>query len=257
VPPVTNLSARDLEAVLGVVAEASAADGETPFELSLLDRFAKLVRADHAGYYEYLSDNGRSVFQVESDGIWDEEDVGEWRARVGGYLPHWPLNDGCLCRYAAPVRLSDFVSESAKRRNAWYVEVMRPRSWEHECKVLLPNSTMPGLEGNTRGFFFVRERGRRDFDERDRVVLTVLRSQLALIRDRWERRRRPPGLTIREAEIAGLLREGMTNQEIADRLVISTGTVRTHLENIFEKLEVHTRTAAVARAFGQAQLHDA
>jgi DNA-binding CsgD family transcriptional regulator len=33
-------------------------------------------------------------------------------------------------------------------------------------------------------------------------------------------------------------------------LGIAAGTVRTHLENIFEKLDVHTRTAAVARAFG-------
>jgi DNA-binding CsgD family transcriptional regulator len=241
--------------VLGLVAEAAAADGQTPFELPLIERLARLVAADHAGYYEYTLP-GRPVFQIESSGICDEEAVEEWNCRVGEYMPYWPLHDGRLSVFRTAVNFSDFVGERAKRRNPWYTEVMRPRSQEHECKLLLPDPA-PDLDCNARGFFFVREPGRKDFDERDRAVLTVLRSQLALIRDRWERRRRPPGLTVREAEIAYLLREGLTNQEIADRLVISTGTVRTHLENIFEKLGVHTRTAAVARAFGLADPLDA
>jgi ATP/maltotriose-dependent transcriptional regulator MalT len=49
--------------------------------------------------------------------------------------------------------------------------------------------------------------------------------------------------------VLSLVREGLTNAEIAQRLVVSTTTVRSHLEKIFEKLGVHTRTAAVARAF--------
>lgn len=54
-------------------------------------------------------------------------------------------------------------------------------------------------------------------------------------------------LTPREREVVVLVAEGMTNAEIARRLWISPGTVRRHLENVFEKLELHTRTAAVAR----------
>jgi RNA polymerase sigma factor (sigma-70 family) len=55
-------------------------------------------------------------------------------------------------------------------------------------------------------------------------------------------------LTEREREVFDLLARGMTNKEIADALVITTNTVKRHLKAIFEKLEVHTRSAAAAKA---------
>ena len=54
-------------------------------------------------------------------------------------------------------------------------------------------------------------------------------------------------LTPREREVLALVADGKTNAEIARQLWISPGTVRRHLENVFAKLGVHTRTAAVAR----------
>lgn len=53
-------------------------------------------------------------------------------------------------------------------------------------------------------------------------------------------------LTDREREIVGLVAAGKTNAEIAEAIWISPGTVRKHLENVYEKLGVHSRTAAVA-----------
>jgi DNA-binding CsgD family transcriptional regulator len=44
---------------------------------------------------------------------------------------------------------------------------------------------------------------------------------------------------------------GKTNEEIAALLVVSAHTIRKHLENTYDKLGVHTRTAAVNRAFAQ------
>jgi DNA-binding NarL/FixJ family response regulator len=52
----------------------------------------------------------------------------------------------------------------------------------------------------------------------------------------------PPALlTRREREIAGLIAEGLTSREIADRLVISVRTVETHTEHILAKLGVRSR----------------
>lgn len=57
-------------------------------------------------------------------------------------------------------------------------------------------------------------------------------------------------LTAREREVLELLAKGMTNKEIAEALFITPNTVKRHLKAIFEKLEVHTRSAAAARAVG-------
>ncbi len=58
----------------------------------------------------------------------------------------------------------------------------------------------------------------------------------------------PGGLTTREAEVLGLVAEGLTNRQIAEALVLSQNTVIRHVANIFAKLGVNSRAAAVARA---------
>jgi DNA-binding NarL/FixJ family response regulator len=57
-----------------------------------------------------------------------------------------------------------------------------------------------------------------------------------------------PELTDREAEILGLIAQGHTNEEIAGQLVLSLKTVRNHVSNIFNKLQVADRAQAVLRA---------
>lgn len=60
----------------------------------------------------------------------------------------------------------------------------------------------------------------------------------------------PAGLTAREVEVLRLLVSGHTNSKLAKRMHVSSKTVEHHVSAILDKLDVHTRTEAVAAAFG-------
>jgi two-component system, NarL family, response regulator len=62
-------------------------------------------------------------------------------------------------------------------------------------------------------------------------------------------------LTAREVQVLELLRTGMRNRDIADALRITEETARTHIKNIFGKLNVHDRTAALAEAVRRGLVH--
>jgi DNA-binding NarL/FixJ family response regulator len=56
-----------------------------------------------------------------------------------------------------------------------------------------------------------------------------------------------PSLTPQEQIVAGLVCQGLTNQQVAHRLVLSVKTVGYHLNNVYTKLDVHSRTQLVGR----------
>jgi LuxR family maltose regulon positive regulatory protein len=57
-------------------------------------------------------------------------------------------------------------------------------------------------------------------------------------------------LSERELEVLALIASGASNRQIADRLVIAPGTVKRHINHIYDKLDVGSRTQAIARAHG-------
>ena len=56
------------------------------------------------------------------------------------------------------------------------------------------------------------------------------------------------GISKREYEVLELMAQGLSNQEIADKLFVSLNTIKTHSSNIFMKLDARRRTQAVRRA---------
>jgi DNA-binding CsgD family transcriptional regulator len=235
----TIFSHRDVYGVLAVLSEAARGDETEPFGTGVIEELLRLIPSDHAGYFEY-DFASRATHCVELPVV--PLTVG--RETLDAMCKWMPLSDQTLGRSPIPLKTSDLVTSRELRGNPFYTSVLRPEGIEYELKVWLPAPA-----GAAYAFFFERGRGRHDFDDRDRGLLALLRPHLAAIRDRW-RDSRLFNLTDRETEVLRLVARGLTNHEIADSLVISSGTVRTHLEHAFDKLGVHTRTGAVARAFG-------
>ncbi len=112
---------------------------------------------------------------------------------------------------------------------------------------------------------FVFNRSGRDFSDRERARLEVVRPHLGNLyrlsdevhgaRAAWGVPSAAPSgapearLTAREQEVLGWLAAGKCDRDIADILGISARTVHKHLQRIYEKLGVESRTAAVSRAY--------
>ena len=249
--PVTA-SERDLRTLAGIVSEHRAdlpAQGGLP--PSLLADLVGQIRCDIVSFEG--SDSRRQAVWfwqvIPTIGMPGREDL----ERV-----HWEQYWDCKpCSYAdrtgdlrSVVTIADFYSARQWRSTRMYCDYHRPFGMKHELQLCLPEAPGPTAgPGRTVRLYFGRGPG-PDFSERDRALLTLLRPHLHQAYLDAERRRHPvPQLTPRHWDLLKLVAAGRTNAQIARRLGISEGTVGTHLENIYTRLNVSSRTAAVTRAF--------
>jgi len=211
----------------------------------VLEHASDLVRCDVLSFVEFDDERRISYFD-QSLTVENIEDGDELDAFWNNY---WDDLSCCYPTVSGDIRtittVSDFYTSREMHETGMYVEYLGPLGLEHEAMVCL---SAPA--GRSRRLLFSRERGSPDFDDRDRLLLSLLRPHLNELYQELESRRRPqPDLTPRQWELMRLVAAGHSNAEIAKALVVSTTTVRKHLENIFDRLGVTSRTGAVARVF--------
>lgn len=137
----------------------------------------------------------------------------------------------------------DFYSDRQWHSTGMYTQVLHPAGVEKE--LLIPLPAPPGI---ARRLVFFRGPG-RPFTDGERDAAILLQPHITWALRRQGRLRATRLLTARQATILRLVAAGHDNAAIARRLGLSRGTVRTHLENIYARLGVSSRTAAVAQAF--------
>lgn len=77
----------------------------------------------------------------------------------------------------------------------------------------------------------------------------IARQIMAFLRPDFKQEEQYSSLTPREKEILTLVAMGVTTEVIGEKLFISAQTVRNHIKNIYEKLQVHSRAQMVAKAY--------
>jgi DNA-binding CsgD family transcriptional regulator len=250
---------RDLSALVGIISEdrpdVPAAEGLPP---SLLADLMDQIRCDVIAFGGF--DSGQQeTWAVQSLRDGDKVVVADTAPVNWAHYWHcqpcsYPDRTGDL---RSIVKIADFYSARQWHSIGTRCGINRPLGFEHNLMLTLPTTPalLPGPARTMRLFFF-RGPG-SDFAERDRALLTLLRPHLHQAYLDAERRRHPGGrLTPRQQDLLHLVAAGHTNTQIARRLGLSESTVRTHLENIFRRLQVSSRAAAVTRALPDRALLD-
>jgi len=240
-----RLHRRDYDAVLTFLEEAHAVEAPVPFTPQLLDRLASLTHCEGATFFEYAP--GTNVITVyvpcsTEEVRWRDADHGWWTCTRTVELGRRKA------RSTEQIVLADVFPRRLRVQPDF-----NPNYGEHgvadEIHVCLDHD-----RGWTSQLGVFRT---RDFGERERSIMRLLQPHLeALYRAATFRRRLGVAgdaaqlLTARENQVMKQVAIGLTNAEIARVLMIEASTVRKHLEHVFEKLGVGSRTAAVAKLRG-------
>lgn len=238
----------DVRALLGVVHECRPAADDDIFYADVLTGLRELIPCDDISFQlmDVAEQRLRLLF-VTDDGVQREESVGMTDEFTQAFWQQFWEEDGC----AGPLTTGDYSTLLHQ------AERSRTRAWANSPlgsvygalgitdEVLVPMTPLGGVD---RRLLLFRTGGSPDFSEREKAMLALIRPHLAELHARRDRELRgEPHLTPRQWEVLRRVATGASNSQIARSLGLSDATVRKHLENVFLRLGVQSRTEALAR----------
>lgn len=234
----------DLAGVLQAVGALRRARGGEGFALldpGVIDGLLQVVPADEVTFCD-LDLRARYSAVVELLPIQAAEEAhGEFWAHF------WDTLTACYTERFGRLRVEvmttgDFYSDRQWHSTGMYTECLGPSGVDKSLVMPLP--APPGI---ARRLVFFRRPGRRAFGEDDRSGAVLLQPHIGDVLRLQGRLAAARLVTAREHEVLRLVAAGHDNTAIARQLGLSPATVRKHLENAFGRLEVTSRTAAVAK----------
>jgi DNA-binding CsgD family transcriptional regulator len=238
----------DIHALLGVFDRCQpAADDDIVYADVLTGLRALIPCQDITFQLMDVAEQRLELLFVNEDGVQRQELVGTTNDFTRVFWQQFWEEDGC----AGPVATGDYATL------LHHAEVTRTRDYAHmplgsafgalgvSDRVMVP---LTPLRGTDRRLLLFRDPDSPDFSEREKAMLALVRPHVAELHARRDRELRGvPNLTPRQWEVLRQVATGAGNTQIARTLGLSEATVRKHLENVFLRLGVQSRTEALAR----------
>jgi DNA-binding CsgD family transcriptional regulator len=238
----------DIRALLGVLDRCQPAADDDIFYAEVLTGLRDLVPcADITFQLMDVAEQRLRLLSVSDDGVLREETVGAADEFSRVFWQEFWEEDGC----AGPLATGDYSTL------LHHAEISRTRAYANsplgsafgalgvKDEILVP---MTPLGGTDRRLLLFRGDESPDFSEREKAMLALARPRIAELHTRRDRELRgEPHLTPRQWEVLRQVATGASNTQIARTLGLSDATVRKHLENVFLRLGVQSRTEALAR----------
>jgi DNA-binding CsgD family transcriptional regulator len=238
----------DVRALLDVFNRCEPAADDDIFYADVLMGVRELIPCDDISFQ--LMDPAEQRLQllfVTDDGVHREETIGRTNEFLDVFWREFWEEDGC----AGPLVTGDYSTL------LHHAETSRTRAYANsplgsafgalgvKDEVLVPMTPLGGID---RRLLLFRDDGAPDFSEREKAMLALARPHIAELHARRDRELRgEPNLTPRQWEVLRQVAKGSSNTQIARALGVSEATVRKHLENVFLRLGVQSRTEAIAR----------
>jgi DNA-binding CsgD family transcriptional regulator len=241
------LTDRDVRDLLAVLERSNSAGEGDFFYTDVLQGLRELIPCDDITFQLMdVSEQRLRTQCLSDDGVQRDETVGAEDDFTQMFWQEFWNDDGCAFGqrtgdFATVLRHSDYWTERD------YADTPLGSMFAAEGIRHYVQVPMTPLGLTDRRLLLFRTAG-PDFTERELMMLRLARPHLAELHVRRDRELRgEPNLTSRQWEILRRVASGASNTQIARSLGVSEATVRKHLENIFLRLHVESRTGAVAR----------
>jgi len=238
----------DIRALLEVFERCQPAAEDDIFYADVLTGLRELIPCQEITFQLMdVAEQRLKVLFVGDEGVQRDETVGMTNEFTTLFWQEFWEEDGC----ASTVTTGDYCTllhhaeTSRTRAEANSAMGSLYASLGIKDEILVPMTPMGGTD---RRLLLNRGEDSPDFSEREKAMLALARPRIAELHTRRDRELRgEPHLTPRQWEVLRQVAKGAGNTQIARTLGLSDATVRKHLENIFLRLRVQSRTEALAR----------